>query len=673
MTQDQHGRRPPQAVLAALLVAFATAPAAADDAVVTPDDSPEFAYFDEVPVVLAGSRLPQRLDASPVAISVIDRQMIEASGAREIEDVMRLAPGMIVGHSDGSTAFVTYHAIADRFARRMQVLIDGRSVYTPAFGGVDWSTLPITVDDIERVEVVRGPNAAAYGSNAFLGTISITTRRGSRPQGVEAVARTGTGDVSDQRLTAEHVSDRWSARVTASQWGDDGFDPLNKWLDSERTDLLNARLDLDLAGSGALLVEAGASDGWRSGGRPGRRPDPPHDRTTGNVYYNLRWSDALSADSELAIALFDATDTLEERYDTLPLGGAPPLRGRVGAIDYSVESRRTDLEVQHTVRLADSLRGVYGASARVDRVRSPAWFGTSAEQRNTLYRAFAHAEWQMTDDWLLNAGFMYEDTDITDPGLLPRLTLTYALAPGHSLRIGTSEASRTPVLIEQFADQAFPYRNPALVPTDPNPIINQLLLSTNTLAPETDKSYEIAYLGSFPQQRLMLDVRAYQDDIDHLITYYFRAYPDVDGRVQDFDNTDHADLTGIEASLDWRPADDWRLVANYAYTDFEATDIAEGYNGSTPAQVASLLALRRFGRFEASVGVYFKQAYDGLDNLDQVPEHARVDLRFVVPVGPPEADAHFELVLQGVEGAHLDSRNDMEFAPRAILELQMGF
>ena len=660
----RRGRALPATFLATLLALAGPASAAEPDA---PDAAPESAYFDEVPVVLSGSRLPQRLAASPVAISIIDREMIEASGAREIEDVLRLAPGMIVGHSDGSTAFVTYHAIADRFARRMQVLIDGRSVYSPAFGGVDWSNLPITVDDIERIEVVRGPNAAAYGANAFLGTISITTRRGTDAAGLEVEARTGDGDVDDVRVTAEHVAERWAARVTASQWGDDGFEPLNLWLDSERTDLLNARVDLELADGGTLLIEGGVTDGWRSTGRPGRRPDPPHDRTVSSAYYNLRWSNALSADSELSIALFDAEDEVQEAYDTRPLGAASaPYNGRIGAKDFSAESRRTDLEVQHVIRFDESLRAVYGASARVDRVSSLAWLGTTAERRNTLYRAFAHAEWQATDAWLFNVGAMYEDTEITDPGLSPRLTATYALAPGHSLRAGVSDATRTPVIVEQFADQTIAY--------SPGTLVDQVLLSTNLLRPETITSYELAYLGSFPEQRLTLDVRAFQDDIDHLITYYIvTPYPDPDGSTKDFANTDRANLQGLEAQLDWRPREDWRIVTSYSYTHHDTTHVAEDYGHSTPTQVASLLAAWSRAGFATSVGAYWRSRYDGLDNLDMVSEHARVDVRFAVPVGPPGSDAHLELVVQGLGGTHLDSRDDMAFEPRAILELNVGF
>ncbi|HET7649744.1 MAG TPA: Plug domain-containing protein, partial [Gammaproteobacteria bacterium] len=114
-------------------------------------------YLEDLPVVLTPARLSQRVDTSPLPVTVINRQMIRATGAATIEDVLRLVPGMLVGHDNGNQAFVTYDGFADRFARRMQVLVDGRSVYSPGFGGVDWSSLPVALEDVDRIEVIRGP------------------------------------------------------------------------------------------------------------------------------------------------------------------------------------------------------------------------------------------------------------------------------------------------------------------------------------------------------------------------------------------------------------------------------------------------------------------------------------------------------------------------------------
>jgi iron complex outermembrane receptor protein len=141
----------------------------------------EDVYFTDIPVVLSVTRLAQPKSDAPAAITVIDRSTIEASGIREIPELMRLVPGFQVGHDYGDVLApeqtpVTYLGYSDQFSRKMQVLVDGRSVYDPMYGGVRWSELGLLLDDIDRIEVIRGPNAASYGSNAFLGVINIITR-----------------------------------------------------------------------------------------------------------------------------------------------------------------------------------------------------------------------------------------------------------------------------------------------------------------------------------------------------------------------------------------------------------------------------------------------------------------------------------------------------------------
>ena len=130
----------------------------------------------KLPPVLTGSRLKQKRANVPASVTVIDRQMIEASGARDIPSVLRLVPGIIVGHN-GDRIGVSYHGSTDYFSRRFQVLVDGRSVYTPTVGGMEWYEFPVALEDIERIEVIRGPNGATYGS---LSISSPVTRRPQR-------------------------------------------------------------------------------------------------------------------------------------------------------------------------------------------------------------------------------------------------------------------------------------------------------------------------------------------------------------------------------------------------------------------------------------------------------------------------------------------------------------
>ena len=118
--------------------------------------------WSDPPLVLTPSRLPQRLDEAPNAMTVIDRAMIEASGARRLEEVLRLVPGFQVGHKYNNQPTVAYHGLSDEFARRVLVLVNGQRIFQYSGGGVDWNNLPIPLQDIERIEVIRGPSAAAY-------------------------------------------------------------------------------------------------------------------------------------------------------------------------------------------------------------------------------------------------------------------------------------------------------------------------------------------------------------------------------------------------------------------------------------------------------------------------------------------------------------------------------
>ncbi|HKJ75981.1 MAG TPA: Plug domain-containing protein, partial [Gammaproteobacteria bacterium] len=116
----------------------------------------EEAFTTGIPTVISATRLSQPTSDTPASVTVIDREMIEAAPVVEIADLLRFVPGFQVAHANGNLFSMGYHGIADGWPRRLQVLVDGRSVYTPMVSNVDWSNLGITMDDIERIEVIRG-------------------------------------------------------------------------------------------------------------------------------------------------------------------------------------------------------------------------------------------------------------------------------------------------------------------------------------------------------------------------------------------------------------------------------------------------------------------------------------------------------------------------------------
>lgn len=183
-----------------------------------------------IPEVLTPARLRQPQSEVPASVTVIDRELIEASGAREIYDVMKLVPGMNAEPLDGNAPTVNYHASQALGSLRMLVLIDGRSVYQPGLARVEWNNFPITLDDVERIEVTRGPAAAAYGANAFLGVINIITRDPRDVQGSQVFVRQGSGDVNDFGLVQAGSAGTGSFRLSLAERNDRGYD---KWLADE--------------------------------------------------------------------------------------------------------------------------------------------------------------------------------------------------------------------------------------------------------------------------------------------------------------------------------------------------------------------------------------------------------------------------------------------------------
>ena len=132
-----------------------------------------------LPQVLTATRLKQTPAEVPGSMTVLDSELISASGARDISELLRLVPGMMVGNISGNPAAVNYHGTHATEARRMQVLIDGRSVYRAGLATVDWSDMPVAMEDIDRIEVFRGPNTVSYGANRTQEWISgMPTARG---------------------------------------------------------------------------------------------------------------------------------------------------------------------------------------------------------------------------------------------------------------------------------------------------------------------------------------------------------------------------------------------------------------------------------------------------------------------------------------------------------------
>lgn len=610
-------------------------------------DTP-FAMEEDIPVVLTASRLKQPKAEVPASVTVIEAEQIRAWGVKTLPELMRFVPGMFIGHGDDeNNASVAYHASNPNLMRRLQVLLDGRSVFKAGIASVVWSDIPVAMEDILRIEVTRGPNAASYGANSFLGVINIVTKHPGDTLGTHVRYRTGTQGENDTYLSHSGQSGLNSYRLTFNQQSDDGFDGVNaksgedRWRDSRRHEFLAGYFSRQVDASTQLNLQAALKRGHTDIRQQDYQLTPPdQDNRMTHLWGKLQHEFSSSHQSHLQAywirddrtqestvcaptvtfdpdlyTLYgsnpDAVDYLLTGFDasnpaasmaelaarTTPeeFTLATSVLGRVGAsagnlseitcgdTDSNIVEQRYDVEWQDTVTWTDSLRTVSGASFRRDQADSQAFFG--GKNFNDTWRLFFNGEWRINSRLITNIGAMYEHEDANEDAVSPRVALNWLLTPQQSIRLVYSEAVRSPDMLEQEPDHSI---------TISNASSNYLGLSDATyflhqqednrgLKHERISSSEVGYYGLFPDLNLELDVKLYQDHMSQLISNPINL------QTTKVTSDSRMNINGAEMQLQWRPRpDDWLwLTAAYIDPDIKLGD-TEGLSATAIDQLYSV-------------------------------------------------------------------------------------
>lgn len=542
-------------------------------------------FLAELPIVLTPSRLRQPLNEAPAAVTVIDRELIKATGYRDIPRLLRLVPGMQIGQERGSSQWVTYHGLSNDNPSWMQVLIDGRSIFSPGnFSGVDWNTLPLTMDEIERIEVVRGTNSAAYGANAFLGVVNIITRDSAISPGKTLAVSGGTQGIADFSMEVGGSTGSGSLRLNAESKGDRGFAGLH---DSMRFNVVSLRGDKRLSNHDELMVRLAASEGWLELGYPdsiyGNNAERRADKF--NATLHVQWRHTPRPDAEWLLHYYRNQDSTNEAW--FAMGPAPYLKV---PLDRNRSSVRDNLELQHRLVLSESLRAVWGLEARHDQVYSPFLYYGAAQQHASMLRTFGLLEWGFKPDWTLNANVLIENFDSTAPHVSPRLFANWQATPADSVRFGYARAWRQPTLFERYGDvRAIDQGDTLARPYLPNPDLR---------APRID-SLELGYLGQFQAWRARLDVRLFMERItDYITRVAFPAFPAplLSGSLPSarYENLHTAvQLRGIETQLESKPYAGTRLLFSHTLIDRASRD--QAVRRLTAPYTASLSWLQDWG------------------------------------------------------------------------------
>jgi len=558
------------------------------------------------------SKRAQPLSSAPAAITVITSEDIRRSGMTNVPDLLRMVPGLSVASIDANTWAITARGFNSQFANKLLVMIDGRSVYTPLFSGVYWDVQDLLLEDIDRIEVVRGPGGTLWGANAVNGVINIITKDAAQTQGILATGLGGTldrvqGGVRYGGALTEKAHYRAYVKYLDRDDFDDraGFDAHDSW-DAARGGI---RTDWNPTDADSITIQGDYYSGETSETTL-LQSQSETDIRGGNAIAS--WTHTLSEDSNLQLrAWYDRTerdgDLLREDRDTF------------------------DVELQHRLHPFARHDVVWGAGYRLtaDEIDNSDAIQFSPESRNVqLANAFVQDEISVIEDLLsLTLGTKLEYNDYTDFEILPNARALLTPWERHSFWLAVSRAVRAPSRAEN--DVALLTPSPAL------PANFLQLQGDSSFDSEKVLAFELGYRAQ-PLTSLSFDVAAYYNVYNDvrslepgapilnfpgpgLVTVPLVAENELDARGY-----------GVELSSAWRVVEFWRLDAGYTLMllDIEQQNsldpTAPGQEKDTPAHqfhVRSRVDLP--WHFEVDTAVYW---VDNVSNQN-VRDYARLDAR----------------------------------------------
>ncbi len=670
--------------LAILLGLALAAPASAADDFMSEED-----FLGELPIVLSASRLAQPLREAPGAVTVIDRDMIRASGARSIAELMRWVPGFQVGQRSGYLPLTTYHGLSDDSPRRMLVRVDGRSVYSPYFiSGVEWHKLTIDVDDIERIEVFRGSNAAAFGSQAFMGVVNIVTRSAADSPRFSLKLEQGENGIRDRSASLARNFGAAAVRVSVGQEHDEGLAGLADTSTRRRADL---RYDWQLALDHRLEVRAGTMELDAQLGVAGEATDPVRNSASHSGFGQVRWQWQPAPEEELGITYLHQSERFRDRFTLDSIedelirravgDGIPPALAKLflslngidadSFVDFDYGNRvvRDDLELEHTLLPSRDTRLVWGLGHRQDRLHSKGYFYSDGKIDYDSSRLFANLEWRPAAKWILNGGVMVESGDYVGTLTSPRLAANYHLSDAQTLRAAVSRTQRRPLPFERRVDLRF-YEGRANIP------ILQAFQPSDEVEAEEIRTRELSYVVELRTLRTTLDARIFDEDARKLITFRdedtsFDCLIPGDCEARKANNDASARIRGAELALTWRPARATWIGVNYTrlHVDSDEDNLAH----SAPTHAWSLLsAWTPVPAWQLGLAWHYVGNMRWSTGSDKtVGDYQRIDVRVARRFELGDARAELALVMRALGGNYSDFVPTVEREPTASLMLRL--
>lgn len=605
------------------------------------------------------SKRPEELFGAASAITLLNNDDVNRDGFRTLADSLRYVPGLQVAQVNSHQWAVSSRGFNAEYATKLLVLMDGRSVYTPLNAGVYWDTVDLMLEDVERVEVIRGPGGTLWGANAVNGVINITSKSAHDTQGWLFTGGAGNEALgfSDLRYGGK-ISDDTHFRVYAKfdSYDDsalaDGSDASDNWQ-MGRTGF---RLDSGAQEACLLTLQGDVYYGAENWLFQQPIAAPPFTETLNDsedvLGANLlgRWSQQFEDDSKLTFqTYYDHT----QRESNLPK-----------------ETRDTfDLDLQYQLKPIERHNVVVGVGYRLTTDEIENNFANSfiPDARTLrLFSGFIQDEITLIEERLrLTLGTKVEHNDFTGMEYQPGARLAWTPSDRHTLWTSVARAVRTPSRAE---DDVFINRTAPAPPFPPGTVVS--ILGDRSGQSEDLMAYELGY-RVLPVDRLALDITTFYNAYDDLRSLEPGATPPAPPNSAlglYVGNSLKGESWGAELAADWEAAPEWwRIRAAYSYFELNLEPAAGGTDvttialleGNAPKHQFSLrsqMELRHNVDFD--IGLRF---VDSLQNPD-IPAYTALDVRLA---WRPRSNLELSIV-----GLNLLDPQHPEFAPTQVVTPQ---
>jgi iron complex outermembrane receptor protein len=620
--------------------------------------------FAEIDSVTGVTHLKQSLSQVPAAVTIIDRRTIEASTALNLVDLFRLVPGFQVYFIHGNKPGVTYHVPGGDYSRRLEVKVDGRSVYEPLLSSVEWNTLGIDIDDIEYIEVVRGSNTAADGSNAFIASFNIVTRSPLADLGTKVSVQHGNQGIKSRAISHSSQFDQLATRFTLKASDNEGFEDFsgNDIADSADTFTMRYQGLWTPTVTDSINFQLGTGDTKTTIG-----PSDYKKRHWKNKYQHFNWKRIANKWSDIELVLYhneiDFVDN-DDSYDVRRALGlysigddckdnkyaTPEIKklliqcpDNMGVViakpSHAHFSDRWDAELRSNIYSIDNLRMSLAVGSRHDSFETELFLGGPGQVSQVSHRLNANVEWTASDALTINLGNALEKIRNKENTNSYRAAANYQFSKQHVFRLAGSSSYRDPTLLEVNQNSIYTYDNQG-----EEIILYTRVFSDDDIAKEKQVSREIGYLGLFDNKNISLDIRVFEEELTNLIGERRERFL---GPLQDsvniIDNVENMKLKGIEWQLQYRPSNQLLLNLNHSYLEAEG-DSRYGYDQSddavsendlildldktVPENMANLLvSYEMSGGLKFSGSYHYKAGYKPKPGAISLPSHSRFDLK----------------------------------------------